>query len=91
MEEINSNSAFWANKRQALKTYISCFINLHIKCSLLSRNLRSRNKKYWKKKKKGIISVLFQYFSSRSVLVGDVISKIDNFILKKAGVAVGKT
>lgn len=45
----------------------------------------------WDLKMKSIISVSFQYFSvSKIVLLGDVISKIKNFIIKKAGVAVGK-
>mgnify|MGYP001853245895 CR=1 FL=1 len=40
--------------------------------------------------KKRVISVWFQCFP-RSVLVGNAISKTENFIPKKAGVAVGKT
>lgn len=44
----------------------------------------------WDLKMKSIISVSFQYCSGKIVLLGDVISKTKNFIIKKAGVAVGK-
>lgn len=42
-------------------------------------------------KKKSVISRSFQYFSSRTALLGDMIFKIRIFFLKKARVAVRKS
>lgn len=84
MQEGNGTDVFWTNKRQKLRKYILYFIKLLIKCSFFFCL------ELWDLKMKSIISVSFQYCSGKIVLLGDVISKTKNFIIKKAGVAVGK-